>query len=43
MTERDHQLDGAKGVLIVLVVFGHLLEDLSNGWEDSGVQLGRAP
>lgn len=39
MTERDHQLDGAKGVLIVLVVFGHLLEDLSNGWEDSGVQL----
>ncbi|WP_218777910.1 acyltransferase family protein [Brevibacterium yomogidense] len=39
MNARDHRLDAAKGVLILLVVFGHLLEDLSNGWEDGAVRL----
>lgn len=39
MNARDHRLDAAKGVLILHVVFGHLLEDLSNGWEDGAVRL----
>lgn len=36
---RDNRLDVAKGVLIVLVVFGHLLEGLDGEWEDGFVRL----
>ncbi|WP_198394238.1 acyltransferase family protein [Brevibacterium yomogidense] len=36
---RDNRLDGAKGVLIVLVVLGHLLEGLDGEWEDGLVRL----
>ncbi|WP_051297309.1 acyltransferase family protein [Brevibacterium album] len=34
MPVRDRRIDNAKGVLIVLVVLGHLLEGLSSGWDD---------
>lgn len=39
MRVRDNRLDFAKGVLIVLVVLGHLLEEVSGGWEDGFVRL----
>lgn len=39
MRMRDNRLDVAKGVLIVLVVLGHLLEEVSGEWEDGLVRL----
>lgn len=36
---RDKRLDAAKGVLIVLVVFGHFLEAVDSQWEKDSLRL----